>query len=148
RHHPNAPGKGISEADQRDRAQESRLRRTRPGVWGMGGDGRDDRRVRARARQGAEAQGHPPPPLQDRCRADHQRDDDLEAAREGFQKVTYLTKVRQWSTTLSDKCAASTARSPKPSARSTTTISATIDRWVNPVSCSRSGRMARRSSTS
>ncbi len=38
-------------------------------------------RFRARARRGAKAQGHPPAPLQDRRRADQQRDDDFELAR-------------------------------------------------------------------
>ena len=41
RHHPHAPGARISEADQRDRAQEPRLRRARPRLWRLGGDGRD-----------------------------------------------------------------------------------------------------------
>ncbi len=75
RHHPHAPGARISGADQRDRAQEPRLRGARPRLRRLGGNGRDHRGFHARARRGAEAQRHPPPPLQDRRRADQQRDD-------------------------------------------------------------------------
>ncbi len=63
-----------------DRAHQSRLRRARPRLRRLGRDGRDDRGFRARARRALEQQGHPPAPLQDRRRADQQRDDDYETA--------------------------------------------------------------------
>ena len=63
--------------------KQSRLRGACARLRRLGRDGRDDRGFRAGARRGAEAQGHSPAPLQDRRRADQQRDDDFEAAREG-----------------------------------------------------------------
>ena len=63
-------------------ASQSRFRGTRPGVRRMGGDGREDRGLRTGARSGARPEGRSADPLQDRRRADHQRDDDLENPRE------------------------------------------------------------------
>src|SRR4051794_12478021 len=49
----------------------------------LGEDPLNDPAIRPGVRQGAEAEGDPPRPLQDRRRADHQRDGDREASGEG-----------------------------------------------------------------